>query len=527
LSIRIFQEAHVTGPGEILRTAAARYGPKTALVTTRRTLSFAELDAESDRIAGALLARGIAGGDRVSILAQNRWEWIVAYHGILKAGAVVNPLNVMLTDDEVAYIANDCGAVAIFCEAARATAMAALAADVPSLRSVVSFDGEAPGVTAFAALLHDDVPAAPHVRPDWLGLCTIGYTSGTTGRPKGAMQSHRAILLNCALTATMHGRNDRDVVVTALPAPHVYGNVAINGTFLAGGAVVLMERFNAAEALALVREHRATLIEGVPTMYAMMLAAPEIERADLSSISRSTVGGQTISTGVIREWERRTSGAPLLELWGMTELSGLGTTHAVHAPNVHGSIGVALPGIEVRIGSLDERSRVAAPGETGELCVRGPLVTMGYYGRPDWTRDAIDAEGWLHTGDVAYANGDGYFFVVDRLKDMIITGGYNVYPAEIERIVATHPAVAMVAVGRLADDLKGEVARAYVVLRPDATATEIEIVDHCRPHLAAYKLPRSVRFVADLPKTSTGKIMRRELGTLDVPSAASATSAPR
>jgi long-chain acyl-CoA synthetase len=505
----------MTGPGQILTFAAKRFGPKTALIAKGRVLSFDELDGLSSRLAAALGERGIVAGDRVSLLAQNRWEWIVAYHGILKAGAVVNPLNVMLTDDEVAYIASDCGAVAIFCEAARAGAMAGLAARAPSLKHVVSFDGEDHGVTAFAALLEGEAGFAEPVVPEWLGLSTIGYTSGTTGRPKGAMQSQRAVLLNCALTATMHGRSERDVVVTALPAPHVYGNVAINGTFLAGGTVVLMERFNAAEALALAGEHRATLVEGVPTMYAMMLAAPEIERADLSSITRSTVGGQTISTAVIREWERRTHGAPLLELWGMTELSGLGTTHAVHAPNVHGSIGVALPGIEVRIAALDDRTRAEKTGEAGELCVRGPLNTLGYYGRPDWTADAIDAEGWLHTGDVAYANDDGYFFVVDRLKDMLITGGYNVYPAEIERVVSSHPSVAMVAVGRVPDDLKGEVARAYVVLRPGAQATEREIVDHCRPHLAAYKLPRSVRFVEDLPKTSTGKIMRRELGTLD------------
>jgi long-chain acyl-CoA synthetase len=505
----------MTGPGDILAAAAARYGPKTALIAARRTLTFAELDELANRVAAALRARGIAPGDRVSLLAQNRWEWIVAYHGILKAGAVVNPLNVMLTNEEVAFIANDCGATAIFCEGARAAAIAALANDVPSLAHVISFDGDGDGATAFEALTESGDAAFAPVKPDWLGLCTIGYTSGTTGRPKGAMQSHRAVLLNCALTATMHGRDERDVVVTALPAPHVYGNVAINGTFLAGGTVVLMERFNAAEALALVDEHKATLIEGVPTMYAMMLAAPEIEAAELSSLRRSTVGGQTISTTVIREWERRTHGAPLLELWGMTEIAGLGTTHALHAPNVHGSIGVALPGVEVRVSSLEHRLRAAKANEPGELCVRGPLNMLGYYGRPDWTAETIDADGWLHTGDVAYANADGYFFVVDRLKDMIITGGYNVYPAEIERVVSTHPAVAMVAVGRLADDLKGEVARAYVVLKPGTSSTESEILEHCRPHLAAYKLPRSVRFVPDLPKTSTGKIMRRELATLD------------
>ncbi|MBD5606688.1 MAG: AMP-binding protein, partial [Candidatus Eremiobacteraeota bacterium] len=378
----------MNGPGDILRVAARRFGPKTALVTARRTLSFAELDATADRVAAGLIARGIGPGDRVSLLGQNRWEYVVAYHGVLKAGAVVNPLNVMLTDDEVAYVANDCGAVAIFCEAARAPGIAALRAGVPSLAHVICFDGDDAGATAFATLLEGDAPP-PAFEADRLGLCTIGYTSGTTGRPKGAMQSHRAVLLNCALTATMHGRSERDVVVTALPAPHVYGNVAINGTLLAGGTVVLMSRFDAAEALALVAEHRATLIEGVPTMYAMMLASPEIERADLSSITRSTVGGQTMSTAVIKAWEARTHGAPLLELWGMTEIAGLGTTHAIHAPNVHGSIGVALPGVQVAVLSLDDRTTRAAPNTAGELCIRGPLNMLGYYGRPDWTADTI------------------------------------------------------------------------------------------------------------------------------------------
>jgi long-chain acyl-CoA synthetase len=287
----------------------------------------------------------------------------------------------------------------------------------------------------------------------------------------------------------------------------VYGNVAINGTLLAGGTVVLMSRFDAAEALALAQEHRATMIEGVPTMYAMMLASPEIERADLSSITRSTVGGQTISTAVIEAWERKTHGAPLLELWGMTEIAGLGTTHAVYAPNVHGSIGVSLPGVEVAILSLDDRTTPAVRNVAGELCIRGPLNMLGYYGRPDWTAETIDANGWLHTGDVAYQDENGYFFVVDRLKDMIITGGYNVYPAEIERVVASHPAVAMVAIGRLPDELKGEVARAYVVLKPGTSSSEAEIMIR--------RLPRSVRFVPDLPKTSTGKIMRRELATFE------------
>ena len=393
--------------------------------------------------------------------------------------------------------------------------MEALRDAMPSLREIVSFDGGSPRSSSFEELLEPPAAAQPRFVAQPSDMSTLGYTSGTTGRPKGAMQSQRAVLLNCALTATMHARSERDVVVTALPAPHVYGNVAINGTFLAGGTVVLMERFSAAEALALIAERRATLFEGVPTMYAMMLADPSIERTDLSSLVRSTVGGQTIAVPLLEEWERRSGGAPVLELWGMTEISGLGTTHAFHAPNVHGSIGVSLPGVEVRVGTFDDRTVSAKAGEPGELLVRGPLNMLGYYGRPDWTSETIDPAGWLHTGDVAYADETAHFFVVDRLKDMILTGGYNVYPAEIERVLSSHPAVAMVAVGRVPDAVKGELARAYVVLRPGTDASEAALIEHCRAQLASYKLPRSVAFVDDLPKTSTGKIMRRELSRLD------------
>jgi long-chain acyl-CoA synthetase len=300
------------------------------------------------------------------------------------------------------------------------------------------------------------------------------------------------------------------VVVTALPAPHVYGNVVINGTFLAGGSVVLMERFDPGQVLGLIGQHHATMFEGVPAMYAMLLADPALEGADLSSLTRCTVGGQTIPTTTISAWERR-SGAPLIELWGMTEISGLGTTHALYAPPVPGSIGVSLPGTELRVAQLDDVATEAPVGTPGELMVRGPIVMQGYFGRPDATSETIEPDGWLHTGDVAYADDTGHFFIVDRRKDMIITAGYNVYPAEIERVVSEHQAVAMVAVGPVPDDVRGELACAYVVLRPGAEATESDILGFTEPRLAAYKRPRQVRFLEDLPKTSTGKIMRREL----------------
>jgi long-chain acyl-CoA synthetase len=322
------------------------------------------------------------------------------------------------------------------------------------------------------------------------------------------------VFLNTAALFAVQARTDRDVMLNALPLPHVYGNVVMNGTFMAGATLVMMERFDPARALAEIARHRATVFDGVPTMYAMMLADPSLSATDLSSLRMCAVGGQTMPAAKMAEWEAR-SGAPLLELWGMTELGGAGTSNCAYMPNVHGSIGFALPGLEARIGSLDNPEVTVADGEAGELMVRGPLVMLGYYGNEQATKAAIEPDGWLHTGDIATRDDEGHYFIVDRRKDLVITGGFNVYPAEIERVVAGHPAVAMVAVGPVPDDTLGELARAYVVLRPGAAATEAEIIEYCRPHLAAYKLPRSVRFVPDLPKTSTGKIMRRELKTLD------------
>jgi long-chain acyl-CoA synthetase len=495
----------LAGPGDILRVAARQHAGKTALITAAAQFSYAELDDMCARAASGLRSRGVRPGQVVTLYGPNSWQWVVAYHAILRAGAVVNPVNVMLTPPEVAYVLADCHAVAVLTSAAHLAKLTELAASLPDVGFVLGLDSDDGLATLFAA-----EPLAGAGAADPAALSTIGYTSGTTGHPKGAMQSQQSVLLNCALTATMHGRTAADVVVTALPAPHVYGNVAINGTFLAGGTVVLMERFAADEALALIARHRATMFEGVPAMYAMLLACPALAGADLTSLRVCTVGGQTIANATISAWQER-SGAPLIELWGMTEIAGLGTTHALYAPPVPGSIGVALPGIEVRVADLESVSRNAEPGVPGELMVRGPIVMMGYFGNPEETARTIEPDGWLHTGDIAYADQTGHFFVVDRRKDLIITAGYNVYPAEIERVLSGHPAVAMVAVGPVKDETKGELACAYVVRREGAEVTAAELIDYTHDRLAAYKRPREVVFLSALPATSTGKIMRRKL----------------
>lgn len=509
------------GPGQILPFSAARYPDKVGLVVGDARLTYRELDRLSDRVAAALVARGIGTGDVVSLYGQNGWEWIVSYHGVLKAGAVVNPINVMLTGPELTFVLTDCNSKAVFTGPDQATTVSGVLDSVSSVELFCVF-GLSEGAPAhqrvvpwdefLASVADGSTVPAPAVAPK--DLCCIGYTSGTTGHPKGAMQSHQAVLMNCALTATMHGRNSHEIVVTALPAAHVYGNVAINSTFLAGGTVVLIERFDPGLALSLVSAEKATMFEGVPAMYSMMLADPAFATADLSSLKKATIGGQTFSPSLTERWQARVAG-PMLELWGMTEISGLGTTHALFAPPVPGSIGVALPGFEAKIAPADGSAGEVPVGTPGELVVRGPLVMLGYYGRPEATAEVLGTDGWLRTGDVAYVNDTGHFFVVDRLKDMILTGGYNVYPAEIERVICAHPRVTMAAVGKRPDDVKGEVAVAYVVAAPGGDLDAASILDYCREHLAAYKRPRDVVFVEALPTTSSGKLMRRKLTELD------------
>jgi long-chain acyl-CoA synthetase len=320
--------------------------------------------------------------------------------------------------------------------------------------------------------------------------------------------------MNATLTALMHGRRAGDIVVSALPCPHVYGNVVMNSAFLVGMTLVLHARFDEAAVLDSIARHRATLFEGVPAMYMFLLNHPALPGADLSSLRLCTVGGQTMPLPRMQEVERR-FGCPLIELWGMTELAGLGTTFSHFGPVRHGSIGVPLPYLEARVVDVADPRRVLGPDQPGELQLRGPVVMQGYFGDEAATRETIDADGWLRTGDIARRDSDGFLYVVDRRKDMILTAGYNVYPAEIERVLAEHPAVAICAVGAIPDEVKGELPKAYVVLRAGVTASAEELVAFCRERLAAYKVPRAIAFVADLPRTSSGKVMRRRLAELD------------
>ena len=501
--------------GGIPVAAAQRFGDKTAIVLPNRTLSFNELEALTNRCANALVNLGVKPGDRVTLYSGNCWEWIVSYYGALKMGAVINPINVMLTPTEVEFVANDCGAAIVIASHEKAVSIENVKAK-SKVKELIAFGDEAlpSGIVSFNDMLADSSDDFTIGDIDIDSLSTIGYTSGTTGFPKGACLSHRSILHNVAMTALMHQRNEQDTVVTALPCPHVYGNVVMSGAIQNGMTLVLHPAFEEKAIMQSIQDHGATLFEGVPTMYMFMLNHPDFDNYDLSTLRCCTVGGQTMPKPKMEEVEQR-FGCPLIELWGMTEIGGLGTTFASNGPVKHGSIGVALPYTDARIAHTEDASKTMPVGEVGELMIKGGIVMQGYYGNEQATKDTIEADGWLHTGDLASMDHDGCVFIVDRKKDMILTAGFNVYPAEIERVVAGHPDVALVAVGSIPDEAKGELAKAYIVPKTGVTPDSDSIIAYCREHLAAYKVPRAVQFVEDLPKTSTGKVMRRELKTLD------------
>lgn len=505
--------ANIKNIGQILPAAARSYGDKTALVFQNERFSFNTLDVLSNRLANALVELGIGPGDRVSLYSNNAWQWIVSYYAVAKMGGVINPINVMLTPQEVRFVVQDCGSKAIILSTDKAEAIHGAVSDVDNLAHVISYDKVNETILDLPTLMENSSDQARIYNSAQEDISTICYTSGTTGHPKGAALSHRAVLINTLMTANMHVKTAHDCTVTALPSAHVYGNVVMNGMVALGGKLVLLPRFDEIETLQAIQEHRATMFEGVPTMYLLLLNHPDLDDYELSSLTRCTVGGQTMSVDKMREVETR-FGCPLIELWGMTEIAGLGTTFPCYGKPKHGSIGVPLPHVEGKIADFDDPLKTMPVGEPGELMIRGPIVMEKYWGNETATLETIEPDGWLHTGDVGYMDEEGCIFIVDRRKDMILTAGYNVYPAEIERVLLKHPAVAMAAVGKVPDELKGELAHAFIVLKTDAAADKTEIIDFCRQHLAAYKVPRDVHFTDALPTTSTGKIMRRELGKL-------------
>jgi long-chain acyl-CoA synthetase len=478
-------------------------------------LSYLELDAASDRFAAGLRVRGIVPGDAVALQLPNVPQFLVAYFGILKAGCVVVPMNPLYKAGEIGYILEDSGARLMITWAGSAEEAAKGAADAGLQELfVVALPGmPRPSVgRPFEQLLATAVQGPPPMHQTGPGdTAVIVYTSGTTGRPKGAEISHFCLFMNADTPGRLFGYREDDISLVMLPMFHVYGmasvlNVAVRFT----GTMTLVPRFDAAAVMEAVQRDRATVFAGVPTMFIALLNHPDREKYDLSSIRVAISGGAPIPAEVIDEWERTFPGVVILEGYGLSETCATVTFNVSEEERRVYSVGKPIYGVECAIWDGDGTPLPPGSEHVGELVVRGFDVMTCYHDNPQATAEAF-TDGWLHTGDLAYVDEDGFFFIVDRKKDLIIRGGYNVYPREVEDVLYTHPAVAEAAVVGVPDDRLGQEVKAFVSLRTGQTATESDLIEYVKERVASYKYPRSVEFREQLPMNATGKILKREL----------------
>ena len=478
-----------------------------ALISRGRTTSYGLLREQVAKLRGGLGRLGLQPGDRVGIVAANNWYFVASYLAVLGAGCVAVPVNPSSPSPELQAQLAAVGARGLIVgpsgkAAARGLDRSALAA----LEHVVECTA---GSVPDAVLLDDllDGAEAPLVERDADDLAVLVFTSGTAGSPKAAMLTHGNLLANLEQCQGLPGRSQGpdDVVMGALPLSHIFGlNVVLGLSLFAGATVLLIERFDPQSALEAIASHGVTVVSGVPTMWSAWASLPGTRPGALAGVRLATSGAARLDPQVERTIEDR-FGIEVMEGYGLTEASPVVTSGTgLSAPE--GSIGVPLPGLRVRL--VDPDGQDALVGDPGEIWVAGPNVFAGYWNDPEATRRAVDDDGWLHTGDVAVVDDDGYLFLVDRAKDLIIVSGFNVYPAEVEDVIASHPAVAEVAVIGVPHPHSGEAVKAYVVVRPGASVDEDDVIGHCEAHLARYKCPQKVMFVEEIPSTAAGKVLR-------------------
>jgi long-chain acyl-CoA synthetase len=477
------------------------------------TFSYAQVDEISGRVAGALAGQGLRRGDKVAVQLPNLPQFLFSYFAILKAGLVMVPLNPLLKAPEVAYQLQDSESrMLITFEgfAAEAVAGARQAGDVPTyVVNLPGSDQRPEGTRHYDELYFaDDTGEIEPTNAD--DTAVIIYTSGTTGKPKGAELTHFQLYMNCTVAGELFGFRGDDIGVAVLPMFHVFGlSSVLNVVVRFAGTLVLIPRFEPGAVLDAIARHRCTIFSGVPTMYYALLQA-DLAGRDLSSLRVGVSGGAAIPGEVIRTFEEKFPGVVILEGYGLSETASTTTFNISAEQRRVLSIGRPIWGVQVRVVDEQDKPLPSGPENIGEIVIRGHNVMKGYYRNPAATAEAFRGD-WFHTGDLAYADEDGYLFIVDRKKDLLIRGGYNVYPREIEEVLFAHPAVAEAAVIGKSDPRLGEEVVAFVVLKPGAEADPDDIVAYCRERLAAYKYPREVRIVADLPKGPTGKILKREL----------------
>ena len=501
----------------ILQETAAASPDRSAVVYAGGQLSYAELDTLSSRLAAGLESAGVGPGDLVALQLPNIPQFLIAYFGILKAGAVVVPLNVMLKAPEIAFQLSDSGVKLLITwdpilgDAVKGAEAAGVGAVYAVGHAAQAEDPADPvSVLPFERLL--TVPAdgyllAPRELTD---TAVVVYTSGTTGRPKGAMLTHIQLYMNADIPGRLFGVRPDDVVITVLPLFHVFGLSSILNVCVRFGCTMsLIPRFDPTAVLAAIQRDEATIFEGVPTMFIALLEHPDLDRYDVSSLRVAISGGASIPAPVLDAFEKR-FGVLILEGYGMTETASTTTFNISETERRVYSVGKPIWGTQTQV--WDGEGLPLPPGKDhiGEVVTRGLHVMKGYLNAPDATASVFSGA-WLHTGDLGYFDEDGFLFIVGRQKELIIRGGYNVYPREIEDVLHAHPAVAEAAVIGIPHERLGEDIMAVVTLRAGAAVTEAELHAYCRERVAAYKYPRRFEFRAQLPKNSLGKVLKDEL----------------
>jgi long-chain acyl-CoA synthetase len=487
---------------ETVTRSAKERGENLAVRLDPIQLTYARLDEMTAKAAAMLRDRGVNPGDRVGLMLPNVPAFVVLYYAILRAGAIVVPMNVLLKRREVGYFLEDSGArLIVASDEIREEAEAG--AEEANAEAMLLERGGLPKWLE----RHD---AEPGVAPTDPGdTAVILYTSGTTGQPKGAELTHANLHGNAEVVCReLIQVGPGDVVLGALPLFHSFGQTgAMNASLQGGSCLALLPRFDPREALETMQSLGVTVFLGVPTMYAAMLNHPDHAEFDLGSLRTCISGGQSLPVELLRGFEEA-FGCKILEGYGLSETSPVACQNRPDRERKPGSIGIPIEGTEMTV--VDDSGRELPDGEVGEILIRGPNVMKGYWRRPEATREAI-SDGWLHTGDLGRRDEDGYFYIVDRMKDLIIRGGYNVFPREVEEVLYEHPDVREAAVVGMPDKDLGEEIGAAVVLREGAGATAEDLKQHVKTQLAAYKYPRQIWFLDELPKGATGKILKREI----------------
>lgn len=516
----------------LLENSAAKYADRTAIVFGDTQLTYAQVDAAANQVANLLVERGIEPGDKVALSSPNLPYFTIIYFGILKAGGTVVPLNVLLRPREVAYHLADSDAKAYFAfegtpdlpigdnawEGFQAT-------DTCTEFFLIRMDAKWPEPLSppeyFAPLVAKQPTTFETVERDDDDTAVILYTSGTTGQPKGAELRHRNMRDNALSGADLFGADEAnpDTYLCVLPLFHSFGQTVIqNGGFAFGGTVVMLPRFEAGAALVLMLKEKVSFFAGVPTMYwgllAALDAAPDGQQVDVTALAanlRVAAAGGAALPGEIHQQFKERFGVTILEGYGLSETSPVASFSVYGEEPRVGSIGKPIPGVQMKLIADDRSDIEPGPDAIGEIAIKGHNVMKGYYNRPEATAEAIQ-DGWFRSGDLAKKDDDGFYYIVDRSKDMIIRGGYNVYPRELEEVLMSHPAVSLVAVIGVPDEQHGEEIKAVVVKNKDHDdVSEADLVAWGKDQFAAYKYPRIVQFLDELPMTSTGKILKREL----------------